>query len=190
VNRVEENEDGTLNFITFPMIKFRTMMKDAEAKTGATLAKKNDMRITRIGGFLRKTRLDECPQFFNVLKGDMSIVGPRPERPELLENLSAAVPFFEERVRFLKPGITGLAQINLNYSGQLYPNHPLYKMKELLTNPFELANADDSTADDMRTKMLFDHAYSASLEKFSTFLYTEFSIILKTPWVMLFGKGR
>ena len=75
-------------FDEFEMLKFRTMHPDAEAGTGAVMAKENDPRVTRVGRFLRKTRLDELPQLWNVLRGDMSLVGPRPERPELLSNLS------------------------------------------------------------------------------------------------------
>src|SRR4029453_7047825 len=100
-----------LKFEEFSMIKFRTMKVDAEKATGAVLADEQDPRISRVGRFLRKSRLDEIPQFWNVLRGDMSIVGPRPERPELLENLALAIPYFEERMRGVKPGITGLAQV-------------------------------------------------------------------------------
>ena len=107
-----------LKFEEFWMIKFRTMKVDAERKTGAVLANEQDPRISRVGRFLRKTRLDELPQFFNVLRGEMSIVGPRPERPELLENLALAIPYFEERMRGVKPGITGLAQVALGYTGR------------------------------------------------------------------------
>src|SRR5262245_63402012 len=98
------------------MLKFRSMKPDAEKHTGVVVATADDPRITRAGKFLRKTRLDEIPQFINVLRGDMSIVGPRPERPELAEQLAMAIPYFEERMRDLKPGITGLAQISLSYS--------------------------------------------------------------------------
>ena len=122
--------------------------------------------------------------------GDMSLVGPRPERPELLQTLIWAVPFFEERIRNIKPGITGLAQVNLNYTGGMDDSNPLYKMKDILTNPFELNELEDSVADDMRIKMLFDFAYSAALEGVWTFLVTDIKIILKTPLVMLFGRGR
>jgi lipopolysaccharide/colanic/teichoic acid biosynthesis glycosyltransferase len=143
-----------------------------------------------VGRFLRKTRLDELPQFWNVLKGDMSLVGPRPERPELLANLALAIPFFEERMRNVKPGITGLAQISLGYTGRAPDGSPISQFKEQLTNPFKLEGADDSDADDMRMKMLFDLAYSANLERFASFITTEVSVILKTPLVMLKGLGR
>ena len=104
----------TPNFVEFGMRKFRTMRVDAERHTGPVLAQEGDPRITRVGKVLRKTRLDELPQFWNVLVGEMSLVGPRPERPELLANLALAIPFFEERMRGLKPGITGLAQVSLD----------------------------------------------------------------------------
>ena len=172
------------------MLKFRTMRPNAERTTGAVLAQSDDPRITRIGRFLRRTRLDEVPQFWNVLIGDMSLVGPRPERPELLNNLALAIPFFEERMRNVKPGITGLAQINLGYSGSAPDGSPVTEFKQQLTNPFKLDGADDAEADDMRLKMLFDLAYSANLEKFQSFLRTELAVIAKTPLVMLKGLGR
>jgi lipopolysaccharide/colanic/teichoic acid biosynthesis glycosyltransferase len=181
---------GRFRFREFQMLKFRTMRPDAEKGTGAVLAQKSDPRITRIGKVLRRTRLDEIPQFWNVLVGDMSLVGPRPERPELLNNLALAIPFFEERMRNVKPGITGLAQVNLGYSGSAPEGAPITQFKEQLTNPFKLEGADDAEADDMRLKMLFDLAYSATLEKFGTFLTTELSVIAKTPLVMLKGLGR
>src|SRR4051812_48820700 len=82
---LQDGEGGDYKWTSFNIYKFRTMRNDAEKGTGAVLATKGDPRITRIGSFLRKTRLDELPQFINVLRGDMSLVGPRPERPELLE---------------------------------------------------------------------------------------------------------
>ena len=188
-----EGAEGTpprLRFREFHMLKFRTMRPDAEKMTGAVLAQQGDPRVTRVGRFLRKTRLDELPQFWNVLKGEMSLVGPRPERPELLANLALAIPFFEERMRNVKPGITGLAQISLGYTGRAPDGSPISQFKEQLTNPFKLEGADDSDADDMRMKMLFDLAYSANLERFASFITTEVSVILKTPLVMLKGLGR
>ena len=112
------SESGRCHFASFDMLKFRSMRVDAEKETGAILSGENDLRVTRAGRFLRKTRLDEVPQLWNVLVGDMSLVGPRPERPELFENLALAIPFFEERMRDCKPGITGLAQISLGYTGR------------------------------------------------------------------------
>ncbi len=188
-----QGAEGTpprLRFREFHMLKFRTMRPDAERVTGAVLASDGDPRITRVGKFLRKTRLDELPQFWNVLKGDMSLVGPRPERPELLANLALAIPFFEERMRNVKPGITGLAQVSLGYSGRAPDGSPIAQSKEQLTNPFKLEGADDSDADDMRMKMLFDLAYTANLERFASFLSTELTVTVKTPLVMLKGLGR
>jgi exopolysaccharide biosynthesis polyprenyl glycosylphosphotransferase len=97
----------------FLAIKLRTMRPDAE-KNGPQWASENDSRVTKVGKFLRKTRLDEIPQLFNILKGDMSLVGPRPERPEFIQDLSKEIPFYKERL-LAKPGLTGWAQINYPY---------------------------------------------------------------------------
>jgi lipopolysaccharide/colanic/teichoic acid biosynthesis glycosyltransferase len=177
-------------FDLFDMRKFRTMRVDAEKLTGAVLAQENDPRITKVGKFLRKSRLDELPQFWNVLVGEMSIVGPRPERPELLVNLALAIPFFEERMRDIKPGITGLAQVSLGYSGRAPDGSDIAEFEKVLTNPFELEEADGAEADDMRMKLLFDLAYSAALEHLPSFLRTELGVIVKTPMVMALGLGR
>lgn len=98
----------------FLMIKFRTMRVDAEAKGQAVWAVKNDPRVTGIGRILRKTRLDELPQLWNVVRGDMNIVGPRPERPSIFADLRRTIPEYAMRQR-VKPGITGWAQINQAY---------------------------------------------------------------------------
>jgi len=98
----------------FLAIKLRTMYTDAEKDGQPQWAAKDDPRITRIGKFLRKTRLDEIPQLLNVLRGDMSIVGPRPERPEFVRQLQELIPFYNER-HLIRPGLTGWAQINFQY---------------------------------------------------------------------------
>jgi lipopolysaccharide/colanic/teichoic acid biosynthesis glycosyltransferase len=185
-----KGKSGRYAFEPFGMLKFRSMRVDAEAGTGAVLAGENDPRVTRVGRFLRRTRLDELPQFWNVLRGDLSLVGPRPERPELLENLTLAIPFFEERMRDCKPGITGLAQISLTYSGAAPKGSPIAAVERTIVNPYGFEEARGALADDMRTKLLFDLAYVASLERFSTFIRTELSIIVNTPLVMLRGLGR
>jgi lipopolysaccharide/colanic/teichoic acid biosynthesis glycosyltransferase len=176
-------------FKQFVMMKFRSMRPDAEKLSGPVLATENDPRITRTGRFLRKTRLDEIPQFLNVLMGDMSIVGPRPERPELADQLAMAIPYFEERMRDVKPGITGLAQISLSYSGKPLPNSDVAKFEADLTNPFKMDGAEDAVADHMRVKLLYDLAYSAATEDLRHFLPVELGIIIKTPLVMLRALG-
>jgi sugar transferase (PEP-CTERM system associated) len=98
----------------FTLLKFRSMRADAEQATGPVWATRDDPRITRVGRWLRRTRLDELPQLVNVLAGDMSIVGPRPERPNFVEELSARIPYFRQR-HIVKPGLTGWAQINYRY---------------------------------------------------------------------------
>jgi sugar transferase (PEP-CTERM system associated) len=103
----------------FTLYKFRTMHVDAEEKKGAVWAERNDPRITMIGKLLRKIRLDEFPQFYNVLRGDMSVVGPRPERPEFIQKLSKIIPYYSER-HTLKPGVTGWAQIRYPYGASVH----------------------------------------------------------------------
>lgn len=103
-------KDGAL----FVVYKFRTMVLDAEAKTGAVLASENDARVTPLGKWLRQLRLDELPQLVNILEGNMSFVGPRPERPEFVEKFSETIPGYRERFK-MKPGITGLAQVHGEY---------------------------------------------------------------------------
>ncbi|MHB1960694.1 MAG: exopolysaccharide biosynthesis polyprenyl glycosylphosphotransferase, partial [Acidobacteriaceae bacterium] len=101
----------------FSIYKFRTMRVDAEAN-GAVWATKNDSRITALGRFMRKTRLDEIPQLWNVLRGDMAFVGPRPERPEFVQWLAKEIPFYELR-HMVRPGITGWAQVRYQYGASL-----------------------------------------------------------------------
>lgn len=102
---------------TFRIYKFRTMVQDAEVQ-GAVWAKENDSRVTKLGEMLRKTRLDELPQLYNVLLGDMSMVGPRPERPEFVQLLAQNIPFFNRRHMVL-PGLTGWAQVNYPYGASV-----------------------------------------------------------------------
>lgn len=102
----------------FTLYKFRSMRADAEAGTGAVWAAKADPRVTRVGRIIRKIRFDELPQLINVLKGEMSVVGPRPERPEFVEALCAKIPYYRQR-HCVRPGITGWAQINYKYGDTL-----------------------------------------------------------------------
>jgi lipopolysaccharide/colanic/teichoic acid biosynthesis glycosyltransferase/cellulose synthase/poly-beta-1,6-N-acetylglucosamine synthase-like glycosyltransferase len=146
----------------FVLYKLRSMTADAEQKTGAIWAKKNDPRITRVGKFLRKTRLDELPQCINVLRGDMAIVGPRPERPEIVQQLETTIPFYIERTYGLKPGVTGLAQVSQGY---------------------------DASINDVRSKVMYDHAYALRLGSAWSWLKTDLSILLRTITVMVRGQG-
>lgn len=145
------------------IIKFRTMRADAEKGTGPVWATKRDPRITPVGAFLRKTRLDELPQFINVLRGEMSLVGPRPERPGICHKLEADIPFYIERTYGVMPGITGLAQVNQGY---------------------------DESIEDVRSKLSYDLAYSLTLSEPKRWLHMEMSILFKTIFVMLFGRGQ
>ncbi len=147
----------------FEMIKFRTMVIDAERYSGATWATKQDPRITTMGRFMRKTRLDELPQFFNVLRGDMSMIGPRPERPGFYQRLEQDIPFFAERTYGVTPGITGLAQVNQGY---------------------------DTCIDDVRSKVGFDHRYALALGDPISWLKMDVGIILRTLVVMVMGRGQ
>jgi sugar transferase (PEP-CTERM system associated) len=101
----------------FSLLKFRTMRQDAEAN-GAVWATKNDSRVTPVGKFMRRTRLDEIPQLWNVLRGDMGFVGPRPERPEFVQWLTSEIPFYELR-HIVRPGLTGWAQVRYQYGASL-----------------------------------------------------------------------
>jgi lipopolysaccharide/colanic/teichoic acid biosynthesis glycosyltransferase len=107
-----------LNGKVFTIYKLRTMKLNAEKETGAVWAKENDPRLIKYGKFIRKAHLDELPQLFNVLKGDMSIIGPRPERPEIIKDLKKVICDYDKRL-LIKPGITGLAQIRHRYDRTL-----------------------------------------------------------------------
>ncbi|MDH5764945.1 MAG: TIGR03013 family PEP-CTERM/XrtA system glycosyltransferase [Gammaproteobacteria bacterium] len=134
----------------FQIYKFRSMVSDAEKDGVARWASKNDSRITRVGSIIRKGRLDELPQLFNVLKGDMSFVGPRPERPEFVAKLAKKIPYYEERHR-VKPGLTGWAQIcypygssekdsleKLQYDLYYVKNYSIYLDMLILLQTFEV----------------------------------------------------
>jgi exopolysaccharide biosynthesis polyprenyl glycosylphosphotransferase len=103
---------------TFALWKFRSMYQDAETKTGPVWSAKEDKRVTRVGKYLRRTRLDELPQLYNILRGDMNLVGPRPERPHFVQQLSEIVPFYNLR-HVVKPGVTGWAQIKYRYGNSV-----------------------------------------------------------------------
>jgi lipopolysaccharide/colanic/teichoic acid biosynthesis glycosyltransferase len=147
----------------FWMYKFRTMGVNAESKSGAVWATQGDPRVTSVGLFLRKSRLDELPQLFNVLRGDMSLIGPRPERPGFYQKLEQAIPFFAERTWGIKPGITGLAQVNQGY---------------------------DRDIEDVRSKVAFDHSYALNLCSFYSWLKCDLMIVVRTLIVMACGRGQ
>jgi len=107
-----------LNGKVFTIHKFRTMRTDAEAGTGPIWSRANDTRVTSVGRFMRKTRLDEIPQLWNVLSGEMSLIGPRPERPSFVEQLTQQIPFYGQR-HVVKPGLTGWAQVRYSYGASV-----------------------------------------------------------------------
>jgi len=150
--QIRIGEDGKPYYV----LKFRSMSVDAEKDGKAKWAEKHDSRVTKIGAIIRKTRIDELPQIFNVIKGEMSFVGPRPERPEFVVKLSEKIPYYSERHR-IKPGITGWAQISYPYG---------------------------SSDRDAIEKLQYDLYY---VKNYSLFL--DFSILLQTAEVVLFGKG-
>ncbi|GAA4903069.1 sugar transferase [Ferrimonas pelagia] len=146
----------------FWLLKFRTMSVDNDA-IALGWTQKNDPRITRVGRWLRATRLDELPQLLNVLKGEMSMVGPRPERPAICGQLEQQLPFYQERTYEVQPGLTGLAQIH---------------------------QAGDTSLSDVQTKLFYDHAYAASLSGLGSYLRMEGWIALKTAYVVFTAKGH
>ena len=148
--------------ISFQMYKFRSMWVDAEARSGPVWATVADPRITPVGRFLRKARLDELPQLWNVFRGDMTLVGPRPERPSFVKQLSDMIPGYTDRVARCKPGVTGWAQIHCEY---------------------------DTSIDSVRTKVLYDLAYVAHLYDLRSYLGMEVNVALRTVMVMVKGKG-
>jgi exopolysaccharide biosynthesis polyprenyl glycosylphosphotransferase len=109
-----KQERSGMNGTTFRIIKFRSMYEDAEKHTGPVWSSKDDPRVTKVGKIIRRVRIDELPQMINVLKGEMSIVGPRPERPFFVEKLSQEIPYYKRRLK-VRPGITGWAQVKHKY---------------------------------------------------------------------------
>lgn len=146
----------------FQIIKFRSMRHDAERGTGAVWAQRSDPRVTRVGRFLRKTRLDELPQMLNVLYGDMSVVGPRPERPALYGRLEREVPFFIDRTAGLRPGVTGMTQVRQGY---------------------------DNSIEDVRRKVAYDAAYAMQLATIPGWFLADLSIMFATVRIMITGRG-
>jgi len=128
---IYKQERSGLNGKVFKVYKFRSMYQDAEKRTGPIWSTKDDPRITRVGKFIRRVRIDELPQIWNVFKGEMSLVGPRPERPFFVEQLAKEIPYYKRRLR-VRPGITGWAQVKHKY---------------------------DENIEDVRTKLQFDLFY-------------------------------
>jgi len=146
----------------FAIWKFRTMRVDAEADGEAVWALEKDPRVTAVGGFLRKVRLDELPQLFQVLRGDMTLVGPRPERPSITDSLSLQLPSYDDRHSPCKPGITGWAQVHTGY---------------------------DTSVDSVREKLLYDFTYNAHLYQLRSYLAMEMRVIVLTLAVIVNRKG-
>ncbi len=146
-----------INGEPFKIYKFRSMKKDAEKHTGPVWSQKGDPRITRVGKFIRKVRIDEIPQMINVLFGEMSLVGPRPERPFFVEKLSEQIPYYKRRLK-VRPGITGWAQVKHKY---------------------------DESLEDVKVKLQYDLLYIENMS-----LRMDFKILLRTVFVVLFGKGH
>ncbi|MGI0077017.1 MAG: sugar transferase [Nitrosopumilaceae archaeon] len=171
---------------TFTMYKFRTMVPDAEAVCGAIHAIKNDPRVTRIGRFLRSTRLDELPNFINVFRGEMSVAGPRADRIEDREAIRIEFPMVWERTRYVKPGITGLAQVKLRSDGTLHTNND----KDIHEIADVLPECDkDSHVLSYRYKLYYDFAYALYLHNFWKFITIELYILLYTPIIMFVRRN-
>ncbi len=148
----------------FDVYKFRSMCPDAEKTSGPVFAKKGDHRITKIGHLLRGTRIDELPQFINVLRGDMSMIGPRPERPVFVRELSESIPFYPERTMGLRPGMTGLAQVKQTYEESV-KNVPM--------------------------KVAYDHAYAMRLQRSArSWIATDLEILWRTLVVVFKRTGQ
>jgi lipopolysaccharide/colanic/teichoic acid biosynthesis glycosyltransferase/glycosyltransferase involved in cell wall biosynthesis len=158
--RVAKSESGTVYH--FLMWKFRTMRVDAEADGNPVWATEKDPRVTAVGAFLRKTRLDEIPQLFQVVSGRMTLVGPRPERPSISDQLAEQLPGYRDRLSACKPGITGWAQVHTGY---------------------------DTSVESVREKLLYDFAYSAHLYGLRSYLAMETRVVVLTLAVVVYGKG-
>lgn len=148
--------------LQFRIFKFRTMCADAESDGVVRLASIGDPRITKVGAFLRKTRLDETPQLVNVLLGQMSFIGPRPERPQLTEEIDVKLPFFAERTYGVLPGLTGLAQTNQSYQ---------------------------DSVNNLDGKLAYDHAYSLALSQPFLWLITDLKILFSTVVTVIKCNG-
>jgi len=146
----------------FKIWKLRTMRSDAEVGTGPVWASENDRRVTRVGYWLRRSRLDEMPQLWNVMKGDMNLVGPRPERPFFAKELRQMFPGYSSRLRLIKPGLTGLAQVYGKY---------------------------DTTFEKVDDKLLLDHGYRLNTNRARNRFVTDAKILLATIPTVLTGKG-
>ena len=161
----------------FWMCKFRTMVEHAADMNGDNSVE-NDPRVTRIGRWLRPFRIDEIPNLFNVVRGEMSIVGPRADRITAFHEVSDDFPFVYERTRFVKPGITGLAQLHLQSDGSL---------NGCTTFNDQIPSSDvGKEVKSFRYKLYYDFAYQIKLTEFWSFLKTDLYILFKTPIVMLF----
>ncbi|MFW2388684.1 MAG: sugar transferase [Polyangiales bacterium] len=158
--RVAKDYSG--NRYRFVIYKFRTMTVDAEADGAAVWAQAKDPRVTPVGAFLRKIRLDEVPQLFQVLRGEMTLVGPRPERPSITDSLSLELPGYDDRHPPCKPGITGWAQVHTGY---------------------------DTSVESVREKLLYDFTYNAHLYGLRSYLAMELRVIALTLLVIVNRRG-